>query len=113
MVRDAVAQDGHALQYASAELRGDPAGPWGPPRLAFHKRPATASAPWDCGLGDPSAVVRGDGSVLVAYRTVPQTPPCVKGSAEQIGLLHAPHWTGPFAAVTTGAHGPQVPWAFP
>ena len=81
---------------------GDPAGPWFP-NLLFRVH-TNASARWDCGqIADPSASIAANGSLLVVFRT---KYGCGGMPLERIGLLKAPHWTGPVSRVTTDATAP-------
>eukprot|EP00039_Didymoeca_costata_P000906 m.47973 g.47973 ORF g.47973 m.47973 type:complete len:387 (-) comp10543_c0_seq5:1396-2556(-) len=87
---------------------GSPTGPWKPQLMFDYERYHNRTTLWNCGLGDPSATILRNGSVLLAYRTIPQTPPCERGTAEHIGLLFASHWTdyGGMTYITTDNTGP-------
>ena len=100
----AAALDGLCGLVRLVSPTGDPSGPW-LPSLAFHKR-ENASTRWDCGFSDPSATIRSDGSLLVAYRT---NYGCAGQPLEHVGLLRAPRWdadASAMEALTTEASGP-------
>lgn len=78
---------------------GNPEGPW-EPFLSYHYQ-KNSSAVWDFGFVDPTATIRPDGSILVAYRT-----DMSYDGHEHVGLLHADNWRSPLQKVTTDATGP-------